>query len=70
LGVKQDYAEAMAWYRKAADQGDATAQSLIGWLYEKGQGVSKDCDQAKAWYQKAADQGLQAGRDGLARVSG
>ncbi len=31
----QDYAEAMRWYRKAADQGDANAQANIGKL--KGQ---------------------------------
>jgi len=26
-GVPQDYAEAVKWYRKAADQGDAPASS-------------------------------------------
>ena len=29
LGVAQDYAQAMSWYRKAADQGDAHAQALL-----------------------------------------
>jgi TPR repeat protein len=33
-GVAQDYGEAMRWYRKAADQGNASAQTNIGWLYE------------------------------------
>jgi uncharacterized protein len=28
-GVPQDYAEAARWYRKAAEQGDALAQSMI-----------------------------------------
>jgi TPR repeat protein len=40
--VAQDYGEAMRWYRKAADQGDATAQAAIGWLYEHGEGVAQD----------------------------
>src|SRR5712691_8502256 len=30
LGVAQDYAVAIRWYRKAADQTDATAQNNIG----------------------------------------
>ena len=47
----------MAWYQKAADQGDASAQNKIGVLYDNGQGVRQDYAQAKAWYQKAADQG-------------
>ncbi len=27
-GVPQDYAEAVSWYRKAAEQGDAYAQTI------------------------------------------
>lgn len=56
-GVKQDKAEAVAWYRKAADQGDAYAQNNLGWMYENGQGVKQDLVQAVAWYRKAAEQG-------------
>jgi hypothetical protein len=28
-GVKQDYAEAIKWFQKAADQGDADALALL-----------------------------------------
>jgi TPR repeat protein len=58
-GVNRDYQQAMYWYRKAADQGYAEAQSRLGSLNENGRGsvASKDYGQAKAWYQKAADQG-------------
>ena len=35
----KDYVEAMRWYRKAADQGNADAQITIGWLYDSAQGV-------------------------------
>jgi TPR repeat protein len=57
LGVTADYTEAMAWYRKAADQGYAVAQRQIGWLYAKGQGVPQDKKQARLWMSRAADGG-------------
>ncbi|MGN6876123.1 tetratricopeptide repeat protein, partial [Neisseria sp. P0021.S007] len=41
-GVRQDYAEALKWYRKAAEQGDARAQSDLGLMYANGQGVRQD----------------------------
>ena len=47
----------MEWYRKAADQGDADAQWILGFMYEKGKGVAKDESTAVEWYRKAADQG-------------
>jgi hypothetical protein len=50
LGDKQDYAKAMSWFRKAADQGDAKAQMNVGWLYEHGLGVHQDCAEAATWY--------------------
>jgi TPR repeat protein len=56
-GVKQDYAQAVALYRKAADQGDAKAQYGVGFMYDEGKGVSRDYGQAVAWYRKAADEG-------------
>jgi TPR repeat protein len=38
----QDYAEAVKWYRKAAEQGDVKAQSNLGVMYASGQGVKQD----------------------------
>ena len=35
-GVTQDYAEAMRWFRLAADRGNAIAQMNIGTLYRNG----------------------------------
>ncbi|MGD0831036.1 MAG: tetratricopeptide repeat protein [Terracidiphilus sp.] len=52
-----DPVQKAAWYRKAADQGDAGAQSFLGWLYASGQGVPQDYAQAAIWFRKAADQG-------------
>jgi TPR repeat protein len=56
-GVQQDSKQAVAWYRKAADQGDARAQFNLGLMYSEGKGVQQDFKQAAAWYRKAADQG-------------
>ena len=56
-GVKQDHTEAVKWYRKAAEQGDANAQVNLGVCYDKGQGVKQDHDEAAKWYRKAAEQG-------------
>lgn len=41
-GVAVDYARAAEWYRKAADQGYASAMQELGFLYEQGLGVEKD----------------------------
>jgi hypothetical protein len=34
-GVPQDYAEAVKWYRMAAEQGDAEAQSRLDEMKDK-----------------------------------
>ena len=65
-GVKQSYAEAAKWYRKAADQGHAGAQAALGELYEAGQGVPCDEAQAAQWYRRAAEQGQVVGQYSLA----
>jgi TPR repeat protein len=38
-GVPLDYTEAMKWYRKAAEQGNAKAQCGIGSMYNFGRGT-------------------------------
>ena len=59
--------EAMRWYRKAAEQGDATAQYNIGLLYDEGLGVQKNGEEARKWIQKAADQGYLSAKEWLKR---
>jgi TPR repeat protein len=56
-GVPRDYAQAIFWFRKAAEQGDAHAQYDLGVSYHNGQGVLQDYAQAALWYRKAAEQG-------------
>ena len=51
----QVYAEAVSWYRIAADQGDADAQYNLGTMYAEGIGVEEDDKAAVGWYLKAAE---------------
>jgi TPR repeat protein len=55
--VPQSYVEALKWYRLAADQGQAFAQTRLGVLYEYGHGVRQNYAEALTWYRLAADQG-------------
>ena len=41
-GVPEDDAEAVRWYRLAAEQWDALAQTNLGFMYATGNGVSED----------------------------
>ena len=58
-GVKQDDFEAVKWYRKAAEQGDATAQGMLGAAYILGKGVQVNKSLAKEWFRKACGNGEQ-----------
>jgi len=64
-GVPKDRAKAAAWYRRAADQGFALAQSNLGNEYDTGRGVSLDYAAAAAWFRRAADQGLSSAQYNL-----
>ncbi|MFZ4703695.1 MAG: tetratricopeptide repeat protein, partial [Candidatus Methylumidiphilus sp.] len=54
LGVPQDNASAVEWYRKSAKQGVALAQLNFGIMYAYGTGVERDPIQAYAWVDLAA----------------
>ena len=41
-----------------AEAGDATAQFILGGMYENGDGVAEDLTLARHWYEKAAAQGF------------
>ena len=47
-------AQAVSWYRKAADQGNAGAQGTLGLLYSVGMGVQQDYNEAYYWLDLAA----------------
>jgi len=48
-----DYATALKEWRPLAEQGHATAQSNLGYMYDNGLGVPQDYTQARDWYLKA-----------------
>jgi hypothetical protein len=56
-GVPQDHAEAAKWFRKAAEQGSASAQLNLGALYLTGEGVPKDHSESYFWAKVAAAAG-------------
>ena len=56
-GLARDYFEAANWWRKAADQGKAEAQSRLGKMYLYGEGVIQNYSEADKWLRKAAEQG-------------
>lgn len=64
LGVTQDYAEALKWYKLAATQGQVEAQGNLGNIYAFGLWVPKDYNEALKWYKFAADQGNAVAQNG------
>jgi TPR repeat protein len=57
-GVEKDPAQALAWFGKAADQGEPGGQFGLGVMHQTGDGVKQDNAAAASWYRKAADQGF------------
>jgi len=53
----RDQQKAAAYFKTAADKGDADAEFKLGWACLTGGGVIKDVNQALSWFQKSAEQG-------------
>jgi TPR repeat protein len=64
-GLSKDDTQAVNWYRKAAEQGNAFAQNSLGSMYCDGQGLEKNYAQAVNWYRKAAEQGNDVAQGNL-----
>ena len=67
--MSTDRGEATRWYRLAAEQGFAEAQSALGALYSNGEGVEQDDAEALRWFTRAADQGVAAAQSYMGRAS-
>jgi len=63
--VPKDSAEAVKWYRKAAEQGSAAGQYGLGLMCSNGDGMPKDSAEAVKWFRKAAEQGFAAAQYNL-----
>ena len=57
-------------FRKAAEQGNAHAQTSLGVMYTNGEGVPRDLVRAYAWYGLAAAQGEENAQEYRDRVEG
>jgi TPR repeat protein len=62
---KGDYATALRRFRHLAEQGNAKAQFILGFMYTLGQGVPQDPVQAVFWWGKGAEQGLAPAQAGI-----
>ncbi len=69
-GVPQDNAEAVKWYRRAAEQNDAMAQHNLGHAYRTGKGVPQDTAEAVKWLRTAAEQGHDGAQCDLGVIYG
>jgi hypothetical protein len=63
-----DDQQAVVLFRKAAEQGEAAGQNLLGMMYGNGRGIPKDDQQALMWYRKAAEQGFARSQSILGRM--
>ena len=64
-GVAQDDGEAVTWFRRAAEQGNARGQSNFGFMCDTGRGVAQDDGEAVTWFRRAAEQGNARGQFNL-----
>jgi hypothetical protein len=55
--VKQDYVAARGYFQTAANDGDTSAQTNLGYLYDRGLGAEVNSKLAAEWYTKAAEAG-------------
>ena len=63
-----NYPEAMKWFQNAAASGNAQAFSMIGLMYEKGNGVEQNYIEAVKWYRKAAERGDANSQESLGDI--
>ena len=52
-GLPEDHAQAVEWYRKAVEQGFASAQWQLGKMFRAGKGVPRDYVQAYSYFMAA-----------------
>ena len=63
--MDEDYATALQEWRPLAEQGDADAQTNLGFMYGNGNGVLQDDTVAHMWYRMAAAKGHDKGQTNM-----
>ena len=66
--LPRDPVRSAQWFTKAATQGHAGAQTVLGYHYEQGHGVPKNYGEALKWIRKAVDQDYPDGMFHLGRL--
>ncbi len=56
MGGVTNYANAVRWFRRAADEGSVLSRFWLGSCYSDGKGVQQDYSEALKWYLLAAEQ--------------
>ena len=56
-GIREDFVEAVKWFKKAAEGDHPKAMYLLGSAYKFGHGVSVDYEKAAYWFEEAAELG-------------
>ena len=60
-----DFATALRLFQPLAEQGDASAQTNLGVMYEQGRGVAQNYREAMRWFRLAAMQGDASAQSNL-----
>jgi len=66
--VGHNTAEAVKWYRQAAEKGDPDAQNSLGAAYFHGTGVEKNEAEAVKWFRQAAEQGYAEAQKNMGAI--
>jgi len=61
----KDYPRAMSLWRPLAEQGNASAQANVGWMYQQALGVAQDRALAFTWFVRAAKQDHSVAQNNL-----
>jgi S1-C subfamily serine protease len=68
-GVRQNMSEAVRLWRRAAEQGLAAAEEMMGTVYSEGIEVAVNEEEAYLWLKLAANQGEETARKAAARMA-
>ena len=63
--IAGDYTTGVKLWKLLAEQGDASAQLNLGFMYRNGNGVLKDATEAVKWFRLSAEQGFQHAQNNL-----
>ena len=66
--LQRDFVTALREWEPLAEQGGATSQFQLGWLYYVGNGVTQNYETALKWYKLAAEQGYAYAQSAVGRM--